>query len=76
MNIFRIVTRHGINIDITPLPLDFNFVHVCTQIKADGAYKSETLWVDYDSISFMLYGDPTATPGFMATPHPAPTSVQ
>ena len=59
--IFRIVTKHGMTIDMT-VNADFNFLNTCVNVRMNGAFVNETLHIPYDSISFFGYGDPAHMP--------------
>ena len=57
MNVFRIVTRHGITIDITPTG-PFNLHQAWATICVNGFFANENIVVPRESISFIGYGEP------------------
>ena len=55
--IFRIVTKHGVSVDVANLPADFNLQVVWANIRLTGQFQNESLVVPLDSISYLIYGD-------------------
>ena len=60
--IFRIVTKHGMTIDVHPVEIDFNFLQTCGAIRLNGCFANNNVYVPWDSISFMVFGDQNALP--------------
>ena len=59
--IFRIVTKYGVTIDVQPFASS-DFASMCASVRRNEGFFNENVYVPWESISFMAYGDPNTLP--------------